>query len=145
MNQNTKQKAYQKVKEMFAEYIYTKKGNLDANVWDQLAEHLWAKCYGACILYEEIFEEEFTLTTEDRHEILGVQEYECEDFIRDIFREKNCKGIEYCCFWDMAEKAGLWKRGTYAGPMSKALSKLTKVVSHHDEDGNWIYNAFELA
>ena len=140
MNKNTKQKAYAKVKGMFADYIRADRDGLK-----YVAETYQTEYSGACRLYEEIFGEEFILTEEDRHEILGVTVDECEDFIRDIFREKDCKGIECRCFWDMAEKAGLWKTEIYGGPMSNALSKLTKVVQHYDEDGNWIYNTFELA
>ena len=36
----------------------------------------------------------------------------CENFIKSVFE---------------AEKSGLWVRGTYGSPMSKALEKLVKV------------------
>lgn len=135
-----KKKAYAKVKGMFADYIRADRDGLQF-----VAEMYKSEYSGACRLYEEIFGEEFILTDEDRHEILGVTVDECQDFIEGIFRDKNCKGIETECFWKMAEKVGLWKRGTYGSAMSEALKMLTKVVSHHDEDGNWIYNTFDLA
>lgn len=54
-------------------------------------------------------------------------------------------GIEVGCFWKMAEASGLWERGTYGTPMSKALEELTKVESILDENGNYLYSVFRLA
>lgn len=45
----------------------------------------------------------------------------------------------------MAEASGLWERGTYGTPMSKALEELTKVESILDENGNYLYSVFRLA
>ena len=140
MDQNTaKERAYKKVKELFARYIDS------ANKGYNWAEEERMAYQGACAVYEEAFEEEFLLTPEDRHEILGVNEYECEDFIRDTFREKGCKGIETECFFNMAADAGLYKPGDYNSMMSKVLQKMTKVVSHHNDEGEFVYNTFELA
>lgn len=60
------------------------------------------------------------------------------------FPGKNA-GIEVGCFWKMAEASGLWERGTYGTPMSKALEELTKVESILDENGNYLYSVFRLA
>ena len=62
----------------------------------------------------------------------------CENFIRPN------AGIEINCFWDMAERSGLWVRGTYDSPMSQALENLVEVeaVSH---DGEFCYHVFKLA
>ena len=75
----------------------------------------------------------------------------CENFIRAAFGKhhpfagKPEAGIEVGLFWKKAEEAGLWEPGIYNGPMSKALEKLTVVVSVHNENGEWLYNAFRLA
>lgn len=70
----------------------------------------------------------------------------CMNFIKKTFEKKLCKGIEVGCFWDMAEKSGLWERGTYEEtPMSKALKKLTRVETVSDENGNYLYTVFRLA
>lgn len=53
----------------------------------------------------------------------------CENFIKSAFEKIPFEngGIEINLFWDKAEKSGLWVRGTYGSPMSKALEKLIKV------------------
>ena len=53
----------------------------------------------------------------------------CENFIQSVFEKIPFEngGIEINLFWDKAEKSGLWVRGTYGSPMSKALEKLVKV------------------
>jgi len=53
----------------------------------------------------------------------------CENFIKSVFEKIPFEngGIEINLFWDKAEKTGLWVRGTYGSPMSKALEKLVKV------------------
>ena len=50
----------------------------------------------------------------------------CENFIKSVFEKIPFEngGIEINLFWDKAEKSGLWVRGTYGSPMSKALEKL---------------------
>ena len=48
----------------------------------------------------------------------------CENFIKSVFEKIP---FEINLFWDKAEKSGLWVRGTYGSPMSKALEKLVKV------------------
>ena len=68
----------------------------------------------------------------------------CENFIRAQFTKYHA-GIEVNCFWKMAEAAGLWERGTYGSPMSKALGNLTKVEIVRDGEGNFLFNAFKLA
>lgn len=69
----------------------------------------------------------------------------CENFIKSVFEKKQCSGIYTELFWKLAEKSGLWKRGTYGSPMSVALSNLTKVESVTDDDGNYLYTVFRLA
>lgn len=70
----------------------------------------------------------------------------CENFIKAVFRKHVPKdgGIYTGCFWDMAEKSGLWERETYGTPMSMALEKLTKVEAVHDNEGNFLYDVFKL-
>ena len=68
----------------------------------------------------------------------------CKNFIKSAFRKRNCSGIEIGCFWGMAEKSGLWKRGTYGTPMSKALAELTKIEIISDENGKYLYTVFAL-
>lgn len=71
----------------------------------------------------------------------------CENFIRSVFGKIPFEsgGIEVNCFWDKAERSGLWERGTYGTPMSEALQKLTKVEIISDESGNYLYSVFRLA
>lgn len=69
----------------------------------------------------------------------------CKNFIKSVFEKHDCKAIYTECFWDMAEKSGLWVRGTYGTPMSKALEELTKVETISDGDGNYLYTVFRLA
>lgn len=52
---------------------------------------------------------------------------------------------EVNCFWKMAEKSGLWERGTYGSPMIEALVNLTVVDSVNDDEGNFLFNVFRLA
>ena len=73
----------------------------------------------------------------------------CENFIREAYTKHHAfpgpnAGIEFSCFWYIAEKSGLWVRGTYGTPMSQALENLTKVetVTH---DGEFCYHVFRLA
>ena len=74
----------------------------------------------------------------------------CENFIRAQFTKHHAfpgpnAGIEINCFWKMAEKSGLWERGTYGSPMIEALVNLTVVDSVHDDEGNVLFNVFRLA
>ncbi len=71
----------------------------------------------------------------------------CENWIKAQFKKLPFEngGIYTGLFWDMAEKSGLWVRGTYGTPMSKALSKLTKVEIIRDDQGNYLYAVFRLA
>lgn len=70
----------------------------------------------------------------------------CKNFIKSVFEKIPFEngGIEIGCFWDKAEKSGLWERGTYGTPMSDALEELTKVEIVRDEDGNYLYSIFRL-
>ena len=43
-----------------------------------------------------------------------------------------------------AEASGLWERGTYGTPMSKALGNLTTVETIYGEDGKRLFDAFKL-
>ena len=74
----------------------------------------------------------------------------CENFIRAQFTKHHAfpgpnAGIEINCFWKMAEKSGLWERGTYGSPMIEALVNLTVFDSVHDDEGNFLFNVFRLA
>lgn len=70
----------------------------------------------------------------------------CENFIRKSFAKlpKFANGIETNCFFKMAEKSGLYKKGTYGSTMSKALENLTEVEIVQGPDGNYLYSAFRL-
>lgn len=73
----------------------------------------------------------------------------CENFIRARFTKHHAfpgpnAGIEVNCFWKMAEQSGLWERGTYGTPMSKALGNLTTVETVSDENGKRLFDAFKL-
>lgn len=70
----------------------------------------------------------------------------CENFIKAYFRKHVPEGggVYTGCFWDAAEKAGLWERGTYGTPMSKALEKLTKVEAVHDSKEKILFYVFKL-
>lgn len=73
----------------------------------------------------------------------------CENFIRAAFTKhmppqlKN-PGIEVDYFWTLAERAGLWVRGTYGSPMSIALDNLCDEENIHNEDGTYLFSAFVL-
>lgn len=71
----------------------------------------------------------------------------CKNFIKEVFKKHVPEGggIYTECFWDMAEKSGLWERGTYGTSMSKALGELTKVETVSDENGEYMYSVFKLA
>lgn len=71
----------------------------------------------------------------------------CENWIKSKFAKlpSFATGFEASHFFDMAEKAGLWVRGTYGSPMSEALERLTIVEAVHDENGSFMYHAFRLA
>lgn len=69
----------------------------------------------------------------------------CENFIKSVFDKRRCGGIYTELFWELAEKSGLWERGTYGSPMSVALSNLTEVKTVTDDDGNYLYTVYRLA
>ena len=74
----------------------------------------------------------------------------CESFIKARFTKHHPfpglnAGIEVGCFWKAAERSGLWERGAYGSQMSAALSKLCKVKTVSDENGNYCYSVFQLA
>ena len=70
----------------------------------------------------------------------------CENWIKSKFKKLPpfANGFETNHFFNMAEAAGLWVRGTYGSPMSQALENLTDVEIVHDENGNYCYSAFKL-
>jgi len=70
----------------------------------------------------------------------------CENWIKAQFEKLPFEdgGIYTGLFWDKAEKAGLWVRGTYGSPMSAALTKLTRVETVRDSEGNFLYAVFKL-
>lgn len=71
----------------------------------------------------------------------------CKNFIKAVFKKHVPEGggIYTKCFWDMAERSGLWERGTYGTPMSAALEELTKVETVSDENGKYLYSLFKLS
>ncbi len=71
----------------------------------------------------------------------------CKNWITHTFQKLPFEngGIECNCFWDMAEKSGLWVRGTYGTSMSVALGEITKVETVCDAGENFLYNVFKLA
>lgn len=69
----------------------------------------------------------------------------CENFIKAIFIKHNCKGIYTELFWELAEKSGLWVRGSYGSAMSKALVNIAAVETIEDVEGNYLYSIFKLA
>lgn len=71
----------------------------------------------------------------------------CRNFIKAFFKKHVPEGggVYTQCFWDSAEKAGLYKHGTYGTPMNKALAELTKLEIVSDEKGNYLYSVFKLA
>lgn len=70
----------------------------------------------------------------------------CENFIKKTFAKlpEFATGIETGHFWRMAEKSGLWIRGTYDSPMTQALEKLISVKAIKGDGGEVLYYAFEL-
>lgn len=70
----------------------------------------------------------------------------CENFIKAVFKKHVPEGggIYTGCFWDMAERSGLWERGTYETPMSEALKRLTTIGTAKDVNGNFAYHFFKL-
>lgn len=73
----------------------------------------------------------------------------CENFIRAAFTKHmppqlKSPGIEVDYFWTLAERAGLWVRGTYGSPMSVALDNLCDAEDIHNEDGTYLFSAFVL-
>jgi len=69
----------------------------------------------------------------------------CKNFIKATFeKHPEAKGIYTGCFWDLAEKSGLWKRGTYGTPMSTALEELTTVECVYGKDGEFLFHIFKL-
>lgn len=79
----------------------------------------------------------------------NIQVEWCENFIRAWFTKHAFlgpnAGIEVNYFWKLAEASGLWERGTYGSPMSKALENLCKAEIVSDENGNYCYMVFRMA
>ena len=70
----------------------------------------------------------------------------CENFIKSVFKKHVLKGgsIETGGYWNMAERSGLWERGTYGAPMSQALEKLVTVNTITDDSKNYLYSTFSI-
>lgn len=70
----------------------------------------------------------------------------CKNWIKAQFAKIPFEnpGIYTALFWDMAERSGLWVRGTYGSPMSVALGSLTTVESVNGPDGEFCYSVFRL-
>ena len=71
---------------------------------------------------------------------------DCENFIKAQFAKIPFEngGIYTGLFWDLAEKAGLWERGTYGSPMSVALGNLTRVETVNGPDREFCCHVFRL-
>lgn len=84
---------------------------------------------------------------EETQKMKNVKIEWCENFIKSVFKKHvpfENGGIETGCFWSMAERSGLWERGTYGTPMSSALEKLTNVDIVSDDSGAYLYSVFRL-
>ena len=68
----------------------------------------------------------------------------CENFIRAKFQDKNCHGIYTNLMFEMAERAGLYIKGTYGSAFSQALENITNVEIAKDINGNFAYSYFTL-
>lgn len=70
----------------------------------------------------------------------------CENWIRAKFKKlpEFADGFEAFHFWDMASKSGLYEKGTYGTPMSKAIGNLCEIETCYGPDGQFAYNAFKL-
>lgn len=73
----------------------------------------------------------------------------CENWIKSLFKKhtiegKPINGIYTGLFWELAEKSGLWIRGTYGSAMSEAVKKLTDFEMITDSNGSLLYNVFKL-
>lgn len=60
-----------------------------------------------------------------------VSTEQCEQFIRNLFKENDYKEINVNGFWREAELSGLWVRGTFDSPMTSAVLKLLKVKYYY--------------
>lgn len=69
----------------------------------------------------------------------------CENWIKKTFSKlpQGVTGIETNYFFEMAEKSGLYVKGTYGTPISHALSELT-FVDTITADGEYCYSVFRL-
>lgn len=56
---------------------------------------------------------------------------------------KHMNYLKWHIFFEMAEKSGLYVKGTYGTPISHALSKLT-FVDTITADGEYCYSVFRL-
>ena len=71
----------------------------------------------------------------------------CKNFIKSVFDKIPFEngGIEVNCFWNKAEKSGLWERGSFGSAMSAALEELTIVETVNGDNGEYVYTVFRLA
>lgn len=60
-----------------------------------------------------------------------VSTEQCEQFIKNLFKENDYKEININGFWREAELSGLWVRGTFDSPMTSAVLKLLKVKYYY--------------
>lgn len=91
---------------------------------------------------EKAFPECFNEKTETKE----IKVEWCENFIKAQFARIPFEhgGIHVGLFWNLAERSGLWERGTYGSPMSEALGNLTTVEAVNGPDGEFSYNVFRL-
>ena len=60
-----------------------------------------------------------------------VSTEQCEQFIKNLFKDKHYKKINVNVFWREAELSGLWVRDTFDSPMTSAVLKLLKVKYYY--------------
>lgn len=63
-----------------------------------------------------------------------VSTEQCEQFIKNLFKDKHYKKINVNVFWRKAELSGLWVRGTFDSPMTSAVLKLLKVKYYYAQN-----------
>ena len=70
----------------------------------------------------------------------------CENFIRAKFKEIEGHGTGIYCglMFDMAERAGLYIKGTYGSSFSQALENITNVETARNDSGAFLYHYFTL-
>lgn len=68
----------------------------------------------------------------------------CKEFIKDVYKNKDCRGVLVSLMFDMAEREGIYDKGTYGTPFSIALKETTIIECVHDASGQYLYSIFVL-